>query len=342
MIYLKDIHKYDDQFMADKEYMETAEFIESCRTDINMARAYAQALDEFGLFTEAAEESVNKGVSGIIRTLGKKIIELVEKIKNMIKDFTTKWKSKLWESKSQEQKIREVIRKYPKQADQITAAVNANELSFATYKDLEEFYKSSDEILDAIEKRKINPKSLRGRWEGVKKKIHDNEKLIATTATVIGAAVGVGGLVFTAKKYNLEKSKHELDKKNYEVNARKVNLEELKNTQEYNAKEADRISNKCKIISMAIENVAGEKGFSGHDNDDADREALIAEILNEISAVTGETSSKVSQLYGHLVSQFLNTAMWVLRDYDKATNVHNVLGQARAAANHDVLTKPTK
>jgi HEPN domain-containing protein len=329
MIYLKDIHKYDDQFMADKEYMETAEFIESCRTDIDMARAHAQALDEFGLFTEAAEESVNKGVSGVIRTLGKKIIELVEKIKNMIKDFTAKWKAKLWESKSQEQKIREIVRKYPKQADQIKAAVSANELSFATYKDLEEFYKSADEILDAIEKRKIDPKSLRGRWEGVKKKIHDNEKLIATTATVIGAAVGVAGAVITVKKYKLDKDKYELD-------ASKFEFEKLKQTQEYNANSASRISNKCKVISMSIENVVGEKGFSGHGNDDADREALIAEILNEISAVTGETSSKVSQLYGHLVSQFLNTAMWVLKDHNRATTVHNVLGTAKDAANHNL------
>jgi hypothetical protein len=290
MIYLKDIHKCDDQFMADKDYMETAEFIESCRTDINMARAHAQALDEFGLFTEAAEVSVNKGVSGMIKRLGNKILEIIEKIKTTISNAMKDFKAKIWESKSKEQQIREVTRKFPKQADQIRAAVNREDLSFATYKDLEDFYKSSDEILAAIEKRQVNPKSLRGKWEKAKQKIHDNEKLIATTATVLGIAISAGTLYITYTKSRPEK---------------------LKNDNDAMCKTMEANTEKYRAAMLAIRNVNEHEIASGHSEnavDDAERLSLIAEILNEMQSITGDSSRKAQKLYAKIIDQCFEAA----------------------------------
>lgn len=300
MIYLKDIHKCDDQFMADKEYMETAEFIESCVVDSNLAVMHAQALEEFGLFTEEAKSSSGSAIASAIKALGNKIMELVNKLKETVRNIVNDWKAKVWESKSKEQQLREVIRKYPNRANEITAAVKREDLSFATYKDLEEFYKSSDEILSAIEKGNVDPKSLRGKWEATKKKINDNERLIQTTIAVLGFAATTAGLVLTYKKWksdDMTKTNACIENYGKRVSA---NAEIL-------AKSFQQVDYKYSKQKAVDKNNVNITGKSHRDDIVGQREkaALVAEILNEVQKITGISGRKAKKLYGDLINQFL-------------------------------------
>lgn len=211
MIYSKDIHKYDAAYTIQKNYEEATSFFESVDADMCVVNTQMSGLQQFGLFTEDAKEGLLNSTKEAIRRLGEKILEIIERARAFISDRIAAWKKGMWDRKSKDQKLREIERKYPKEIADLKIAVDKNLLDFATFKDLNDFYAQIDTVLDNIKKSKIDPKSIRGRWEGIKRKCVENKDFIAIVAgTVIPAVVGVTTCVIKYREYKASQQRNAL------------------------------------------------------------------------------------------------------------------------------------
>lgn len=211
MIYSRDIHKYDTAYQIQKNYEEAMSFFESVNADMCVVSTQMDGLQMFGLFTEDAKEGLLNSTKEAIKKLGDKILEIIERVRLFISDRIAAWKKEMWNRKSKDQKLREIERKYPKEIADLKIAVDKNLLDFATFKDLNDFYAQIDTVLDNIKKSKIDPKSLRGRWEGIKRKCIENKEFIAIVAgTLIPAVVGVTTCVIKYREYQAAQRRNSL------------------------------------------------------------------------------------------------------------------------------------
>lgn len=211
MIYLNDIRTYDELACADKRYNDVVSFMEEVDTEVYLAESQGKSLRMFDMYTEEAQSRTGNAIINACRKIGEKIIEVVTSMVSFITDAVNKWKVKSWGGKSDQEKIRQLARKNPVAADQIKVAVSKGDLDFMSYSDFADFYKHVDEIIDGINKRNLDEKTLRGKWEKAKKKYltGDNVKTIGAVVTI---ATGVTTTYVLWKRFKNEEEGWDLSK----------------------------------------------------------------------------------------------------------------------------------
>ena len=269
MISTSFIHACDDAYMIESTYENNARTINELAGTLDVLSQQRRDLKMFGLFTESKEEYFGESVGDAIEKLGQKIIEIIERFKDAMKDIFRKWKERSWQKKDDVQKLREIEKKDPKAAAKLEAAIAKGDIDMNSYKDINAFFKDVDNILADIEKKNVDPKSLKGRLNRAKDALNDKKGTIAAIGTALGLVATATGLVITYQKYK-------------EGCAKKISTEgeNIRN-------EADVRMKKLRVEVTKLREM--EQNGDPHAGSKA---AILADLANEVDHVTRVNVSK--------------------------------------------------
>lgn len=304
MISTSFIHACDDAYMIESTYEDNAREIYELAGTLDVLSQQRHDLMSFGIFTESKEEYYTESVSSAIEKIGQKILDIIKKFKEFMDDLFRKWKERSWQKKDDVQKLREIERKDPKLAARMEAAIQNNQLDFRAFKDINDFYKNCDEVLKEAEKKNVDPKSLRGKWEKVKAELNDKQGNIAAIAAALSlVALGTGCVI----KYQQYKSNC----------AKKI------------AEEGDNIRNEASVKLQKISNEVDALTKMQQSGDDyaGSKAAILAEMANQVDAMSKVEVNKRVQLTRHIESQFAIKARTLLNKFGKPKDDNNVFNE---------------
>lgn len=282
MINTSFIHACDDMYMIESAYEANAKEIHELAGTLDALNQQRRDLQAFGIFTESKEEYFTEGVTNVIETLGKKILEIIQHFKDTMSDIFRKWKERSWQKKDDVQKLREIEKRDPKAAAKLQIAIEKGTLDMNKYKDIDAFFKNIDEIIDKIDKANVDPKSLKGRLNKAKEKLEKNQKTIAAVAASLGLVVTAGTIVLNYQKY-------------------KQNVAKQVETEGDNIRaQADKRMQKLKVeITKLKEMEKRGDSFAGS------KAALCAELANEVEKVSTVNVNKRMQFARNCEVKFL-------------------------------------
>lgn len=280
------IHEYDDICMIEAAYDDHMSEIGGIMAGLKIQKTRLDDMREYGLMTESAEEYFTESVASALTELGKKIIEIVDKIKTYITEFFSNLNPERKKAKEVERKLSELNRKDPGAAAQLTIYLKQGDITISDMKDIDEYFSNIDKILDDIKKSKIDPKSLKGKWEKVKKKVNDSNAKggIAAVAAILGIAATATGLYLNWQKIGAAKSCKLIDAS--------------ENTAKKAAVTADKIRESLNSLET-IERGGSVNGVSGADI--SSKKALLAAIGADVDRRTKLQSKGLLNAFRNII-----------------------------------------
>lgn len=288
MINTSFIHACDDAYMIESTYEENARTINELTCTLDILSQQKRDLKMFGIFTESKEEYFNESASDVIEKIGQKILDIIQKFKDFMSDLFRKWKERSWAKKDDVQKLRELEKKDPKLAARMEAYVQNGDIDMKSFKDINDFYKNCDDILKEMEKKNVDPKSIKGRWEKAKAALNDKKGAVSAIATALGLIATASGLVITYQKYKQNCEKDMLN-------------------------EADTIKAKAekRMNDLEKEIIVLNHMDQDPNRDDkyvAEKAVILANMANEVDRVSKVNVNKRMMLVRKLESSFLTKA----------------------------------
>lgn len=203
--YLKVLQEQDTIM---NEYFESVEEIDAIVNPITVAGIRRNQEMELGIFTESADDAYMESVKDAVTTLGNKIIEIINRIKDFIKSIPTKIKESSWNKADTDKKMEMVKKKDPKRYNEIKVYVDKGMLDFNSFKSMNEFYANFDDLMTTLEKKDADEKSIRGKFEKLKKTFENNKKTVEAVAASLGL-IATGATIAV----NYVKFRNETDKR---------------------------------------------------------------------------------------------------------------------------------
>lgn len=283
MIREKYIHGNRDDINQYNMYCENTAFF---RNELESLDYYSRKYDDAIFFNESAEEIelIEESVTDVIRTIGNKIIEIIKKVRDFIKNIFQKIKTASWEGKSDERKLELLAKKNPDLAKRANVALKEGKINLNEFKDLGTFYRTIDDVLDEIEKSDIDPNSLKGKITKAKEKFEAAAKPLATVA-------GVAGSIMTIYKFA------QLFKKTHKDND--SSLEKMRDSAEVEALKLERMNN------ILIRN----------------RDAEDVKNLKSKAAVLAYATSQYEQVTNSAISARTKAKFSLIKAYDNAVGL---------------------
>ena len=283
-------------------------FMESCNNEINNMFAEFNMMHEKVMLESEIMDSVPEdmmmvyeaGKKNIFTKVGEFVIGIFNKIKELIDKSIAKLKELTFKNKTTVQKVELLVKKHPTFKDEIIKSFNEGMLDFNDIKSLKELESAYDEIVKMSNKKDVDPKSLRGKWEKAKEKF---EKDIDNTTKSMDRAdkflkVSVALALFvpmTRKVINeLNDSKNRNDIRKADALAR---LKEIETTKTSIDTHIDGSKTKSTYKTKAVNNNTG-----------------IATLLLEMSRYMG---NKVGVITSDKVSCFTKLENWFAERIDK-------------------------
>ena len=274
------VHAVDDIYLIESAYEKDMNDIGKIMTDFSIAEIRKNDMEMLGIYTESGDEFYQEAAADAVRNLGDKIISMIETIKEFINSTIQKIKSRHWKNKDFDAKMAEIQKTRPEIADKVKAAVSSGDLDFNNFKDISDFYKNIDGVLDELDKGKVDPKSLKGRLQGFKKKLEESDKAIKAVAGVVGIAGTVSTIYFNYKKY------------------KKSKIEDTLGESEKIAALADKELAKLEKMNKKLK----EQSKNG-DIQAASKQGILAEITASINRETQLQVTKRQKLHDKIMSQ---------------------------------------
>ena len=280
------VHTLDDDYITESAYKQNAQDINQIIFGMELLVRQNADLKAFDLFTEAKEEFFMESIKESVTKLGDKIIQIFSDLKERITGMFGKFRENDWKKKDNDKKIEMIAKRDPKTAERVQIALERGDLDMNDFKDIKTFFEECDKVLDDLEKKAIDPKSIRGRWEKAKKKVSDNKDNIRIVCTVIGAVATAGTFYF---KYN-----------QYKENKQKALVKESEQIEKLADKERKRITNRIKVL----------KAMSRDSDTTAVTEsAILAQMANEISRMEDINVRKRLNLHAKITNKIFSAML---------------------------------
>lgn len=280
------IHACDDICMLESVHEQNRKEIYNLYETCETLSQQRKDLESFGLFTEAKEEYFTESVAEVIEKIGEKILAIIQKFKDTMSDIFRKWKERNWEKKDDVQKLRDIERKNPDIAKKVSIAVSKGDLDMNSFKDMNDFFKNVDSVLDELKKKDVPPDSLKAKIQKCKDGLVKNESTVKAVASVLGVVTAATGLVLFYPKFKTATGDYLLKQADYEKAEAENRLKRLQ-------MEYDIIQEKAKTNGPTVSEYAGS------------RAALLADLSNTISQQTCTHVNKLSALYRKFSVGFL-------------------------------------
>lgn len=185
-------------------YEESVNEINAITNPIRIAAMRREQEMELGIFTESGDDLYMESVKTAVTALGDKIIELLQRLKDFITGIPDKIKNASWNKADVDKKMDMIKKDDPKRYEAMKVYVDKGMLDFNTFKSMKDFYAGFDDLMDELEKKDADEKTLRGKFEKFKKSLVKNKDAIATTAAVLGLVATGTTIALNYKKFRNE------------------------------------------------------------------------------------------------------------------------------------------
>lgn len=183
--------------------------------------------------TKAFFEGVNEDVfmekekEGVLATIGKGIITLIEKIKEAITKLTEAIVGKSKEAESEAEIVNRIIEKHPELKNKVCEGIQKE---WFTYKDVATYEKDVIGLINMLEKNAIDHRTFKDKMQAAADKFEASAKPIIAIGTTIGALLGLVGTIGLKSK----KAKGTLQSLGKTTEKFKNDFDKNKNTQNAN------------------------------------------------------------------------------------------------------------
>ena len=281
------VQALQEQNEIQRVYEESVNEINAITNPITIATMRREQEMELGIFTESGDDLYMESVKSAVTALGDKIIELLQRLKDFITGIPDKIKNASWNKADVDKKMDMIKKDDPKRYEAMKVYVDKGMLDFNTFKSMKDFYAGFDDLMDELEKKDADEKTLRGKFEKFKKSLVKNKDAIATTAAVLGL-VATG----TTIALNYKKFRNESDRA-------------LSNEATRQADKANYMYTRMKKAS----HILARNGVEGHT-----RMAILANTEVEVERKLNANISKISTLKASLYMKFDKLATKFMKD----------------------------
>lgn len=281
------VQALQEQNEIQRVYEESVNEINAITNPIRIAAMRREQEMELGIFTESGDDLYMESVKTAVTALGDKIIELLQRLKDFITGIPDKIKNASWNKADVDKKMDMIKKDDPKRYEAMKVYVDKGMLDFNTFKSMKDFYAGFDDLMDELEKKDADEKTLRGKFEKFKKSLVKNKDAIATTAAVLGL-VATG----TTIALNYKKFRNESDRA-------------LSNEATRQADKANYMYTRMKKAS----HILARNGVDGHT-----RMAILANTEVEVERKLNANISKISTLKASLYMKFDKLATKFMKD----------------------------
>lgn len=298
------VQALQEQNEIQRVYEESVNEINAITNPITIATMRREQEMELGIFTESGDDLYMESVKSAVTALGDKIIELLQRLKDFITGIPDKIKNASWNKADVDKKMDMIKKDDPKRYEAMKVYVDKGMLDFNTFKSMKDFYAGFDDLMDELEKKDADEKTLRGKFEKFKKSLVKNKDAIATTAAVLGL-VATG----TTIALNYKKFRNESDRA-------------LSNEATRQADQANRMyarMNKASKI-LAKDDVKGNMKMT-----------ILANTELEVERQLNANVSKISTLKANLYTKFDKLASKFMKDPDavRSKNMNSIKESTR-------------
>ena len=199
--YVQALHEQNE---IQRVYEESVNEINAITNPITIATMRREQEMELGIFTESGDDLYMESVKSAVTALGDKIIELLKRLKDFITGIPEKIKNASWNKADVDKKMDMIKKDDPKRYEAMKVYVDKGMLDFNTFKSMKDFYAGFDDLMDELEKKDADEKTLRGKFEKFKKSLVKNKDVIAATAAVLGLVATGTTIALNYKKFRNE------------------------------------------------------------------------------------------------------------------------------------------
>lgn len=210
MINTSFIHAYDNANKFEEQYLEDQNFFES---QFSMLAYYDKKMDNIFLFEGADADTdetkvIQESVASVLSGIGKRVIDICERIKKFVKDQIDKVRNYFWDKKDLPTKLNAIAKKNPNAAAaEIKTLAASGKLDVDDIRVLSGCYKEIDSVIDELDKANRDPKSLHAKLDKIEDKFNSAKKVLLVGAEVAGAILTIGKLADIFSKHNPSKDK---------------------------------------------------------------------------------------------------------------------------------------
>ena len=283
------VQALQEQNEIQRVYEESVNEINAITNPIRIAAMRREQEMELGIFTESGDDLYMESVKTAVTALGDKIIELLQRLKDFITGIPDKIKNASWNKADVDKKMDMIKKDDPKRYEAMKVYVDKGMLDFNTFKSMKDFYAGFDDLMDELEKKDADEKTLRGKFEKFKKSLVKNKDAIATTAAVLGL-VATG----TTIALNYKKFRNESDRA-------------LSNEASRQADQANRMYARMDKASKIL----AKDGVKGNM-----KMTILANTEVEVERQLNANVSKISTLKANLYTKFDKLATKFMKDPD--------------------------
>ena len=283
------VQALQEQNEIQRVYEESVNEINAITNPITIATMRREQEMELGIFTESGDDLYMESVKTAVTALGDKIIELLQRLKDFITGIPDKIKNASWNKADVDKKMDMIKKDDPKRYEAMKVYVDKGMLDFNTFKSMKDFYAGFDDLMDELEKKDADEKTLRGKFEKFKKSLVKNKDAIATTAAVLGL-VATG----TTIALNYKKFRNESDRA-------------LSNEASRQADQANRMYARMDKASKIL----AKDGVKGNM-----KMTILANTEVEVERQLNANVSKISTLKANLYTKFDKLATKFMKDPD--------------------------
>lgn len=244
------IHAMDNSFLYQEQREADRIFFNE---QFELIDYYTMQRDTMEMFHESADniELVTEGVGDALRTIGDKIIEIINRLRKFITDTIDKIKELSWKKKDDEKKLAGLVKKDPELAKKVQVAVEEGKLELNSFKDLSTFYKTVDEVMEEIDRGDADPKTIKGKIEKARKVLEKNAKTLKTVAGVASSVLTIYNLYSVFKKANT-KNDGDIESMRREVEARANKYAKMQNSLNSSDDDYQRLRSQAAMKAYAV------------------------------------------------------------------------------------------
>lgn len=285
MIHVSDIQKNNVLLKMNDLYQESETYFSE---KLYKLQSIENALDTSNLFAESTDV-YSEGVSDALKSIGNKIIEIVERCKKFVTDMIDKFNHFLWTNKDEDKVFKQLEKKRPDIAEQVRVAVEEDKIKLNNFRDLSAFYREIDNVLKEIEV--MDGKTAKAKLAKAEKKLSKAADFVIKVGAVAGAIVSMHKLKDIIKESTDDSNTKYIafkDMLNYmRVNGKKDGeLEKMKDAAREMGEKIKSVSKKVSVMkeSDALEKTAVKEVRT--------RESVITVVANCYERVTNSVISK--------------------------------------------------
>ena len=245
MIRASYVHEFDQFDEVSKAILESEALADQLINEYNLNCDKIQIMNlcedvDDPYFTEGAK-AVVEGIGKAVETVIDKLIELIDKVVNTFNQF-------IWNRKSDIEKMNVLFKRYPEYKTEIKLALDNGDLNIKDIKSIQDVMNGSYDLLDKLNKGKINPSEAESKFQSLVNKFNKYGKplieVAAGVTTVITAAKAISSLYPTLMKNKFDKNEMKKTLQEMKIAARIQKREERRAEGKHGNTEIIRIKNR--------------------------------------------------------------------------------------------------